>query len=119
CRPPPVEMFMTASVCCLMRGRKSMNRRGSGDGSPVSGLRACRWMIDAPASAAPTAASTIWLGVNGRYGLIVGVWIDPVTAQVMMTLDEDNMFFPSQIAGLPALGVDVAVTDGGWRPGKA
>src|SRR5690606_25325816 len=43
------------------------------------------WMIDAPASAAPTAASTISLGVTGRYGLMVGVWIEPVTAQVMMT----------------------------------
>src|SRR5690606_3425290 len=42
-------------------------------------------MIDDPASEAPTAASTISLGVIGRYGLMVGVWIEPVTAQVMMT----------------------------------
>src|SRR5436190_1241386 len=39
----------------------------------------------APACAAPTAASAISCGVIGRYGDIVGVWIEPVTAQVMMT----------------------------------
>src|SRR5579885_1330478 len=31
-------------------------------------------------------ASAISLGVIGRYGVIDGVWIEPVTAQVMMTL---------------------------------
>src|SRR5438132_10003603 len=40
----------------------------------------------APASAAATAASAISFGVIGRYGDIDGVWIAPVTAQVMMTL---------------------------------
>src|SRR5215207_1156317 len=43
-------------------------------------------MIAAPASAAPIAASAISSGVIGRCGDIVGVWIAPVTAQVMMTL---------------------------------
>src|SRR5262245_58989499 len=42
-------------------------------------------MIAAPASAAPMAASAISSGVTGRCGDIDGVWIDPVTAQVMMT----------------------------------
>ena len=31
-------------------------------------------------------SAAICAGVMGRYGDIVGVWIDPVTAQVMMTL---------------------------------
>src|SRR3954451_510860 len=39
----------------------------------------------APASAAPIAASGISSGVTGRCGDIDGVWIAPVTAQVMMT----------------------------------
>src|SRR6185312_13804566 len=40
----------------------------------------------APASAAPIAASAISRGVTGRWGDIDGVWIEPVTAQVMITL---------------------------------
>src|SRR5581483_1191658 len=40
----------------------------------------------APASAAPMAASAISSAVIGRCGDIDGVWIDPVTAHVMMTL---------------------------------
>ena len=40
----------------------------------------------APASAAPIAASAISSGVTGRCGDMEGVWIAPVTAQVMMTL---------------------------------
>src|ERR1700722_1529635 len=43
-------------------------------------------MMAAPASAAPIAASAISSGVTGRCGDIDGVWIAPVTAQVMMTL---------------------------------
>ena len=39
----------------------------------------------APASAAPIAPSAICAGVIGRCGLIVGVWIAPVTAQVTIT----------------------------------
>jgi hypothetical protein len=41
------------------------------------------------------AASAISLGVIGRCGDMVGVWIEPVTAQVMMTLR----------LGLDAMGV--------------
>ena len=62
-----------------------MNTAGSGVGRPVCGSRACRWMIAAPASAAPIAAAAISDGVIGRCGVIVGVWIEPVTAQVMIT----------------------------------
>src|SRR5579872_1926666 len=40
----------------------------------------------APASAASTAASAISCGVTGSAFDIEGVWIAPVTAQVMMTL---------------------------------
>src|SRR5262245_51369082 len=43
-------------------------------------------MIAAPASAASIEARAISSGVSGRWGVIVGVWIEPVTAQVMMTL---------------------------------
>ena len=68
-----------------------MKTAGSGVGRPVFGSRACRWMIAAPASAAPIAASAISDGVIGRCGVIVGVWIEPVTAQVMMT------FWPAAI----------------------
>ena len=43
-------------------------------------------MIAAPASAAAIDCSAISPGVIGRWGDIVGVWIEPVTAQVMITL---------------------------------
>ena len=42
----------------------------------------------APASAAAMACSAIWSGVIGRASDMVGVWIAPVTAQVMMTLSD-------------------------------
>src|SRR5436305_3581092 len=48
----------------------------------------------APASAAPTAASAISSAVTGRCGDIEGVWIEPVTAQVMMTLRVLAMVLP-------------------------
>ncbi len=83
---PPVEMLMIASVACLMRGRNFMKSAASGEGLPSSGLRAWRWRIAAPASAASMAACAIWSGVTGRCGDMDGVWIDPVGAQVMMTL---------------------------------
>jgi hypothetical protein len=42
----------------------------------------------APASAAPIAPSAISSGVTGRCGLMDGVWIDPVIAQLMMMLSD-------------------------------
>src|SRR5690242_17924179 len=42
-------------------------------------------MTAAPARAASTAAAAISSGVTGRCGDMVGVWIPPVGAQVMMT----------------------------------
>ena len=84
--PPPVVMFSTASVDCLIVGRKRMNTAGSGVGSPVSGLRACRWMIAAPASAASMLACAICSGVIGSASDMLGVWIAPVMAQLMITL---------------------------------
>src|SRR5262245_13481573 len=87
--PPPVVMLITASHASLMAGRNSMNTFGSGVGRPSLGSRACRWIIAAPAFAAATDSSAICFGVIGRCGVIVGVWIEPVTAQVMITfLDE-------------------------------
>ena len=44
-------------------------------------------MIAAPASQALMAASAISSGVTGRCGDMEGVWMEPVTAQVMMTFD--------------------------------
>src|SRR3954453_7473269 len=49
--PPPVVTFPTASVDCLMIGRKRMNTAGSGVGSPVRGLLAGRGLMAPPASA--------------------------------------------------------------------
>src|SRR6185437_12557925 len=89
--PPPVVIFTTASVACLIRGRNCMKTLGSGVGRPSLGSRAWRWRIAAPASAAPIAWLATSSGVSGRCGLIVGVWIDPVTAQVMMTFPERAM----------------------------
>jgi hypothetical protein len=41
------------------------------------------------------AASAISSAVTGRWGDIDGVWIEPVTAQVMMALLSDiGRFFP-------------------------
>ena len=40
----------------------------------------------APASAAAIDWSAMSSGVSGRWGDIVGVWMDPVLAQVMITL---------------------------------
>ena len=60
---------------------------GSGVGRPSIGSRACRWMMLAPASAAAMDCSAISCGVIGRWSDMEGVWIAPVTAQVMMTLD--------------------------------
>ncbi|GJL90536.1 MAG: hypothetical protein DHS20C04_01950 [Hyphococcus sp.] len=42
-------------------------------------------MIAAPARAASIEASAISSEVTGKYGLMVGVWIEPVTAQVIIT----------------------------------
>ena len=83
---PPVVTFTTTSEAAAMAGRKRAKRSGSCAGLPSSGARACRWTIAAPAAAAPMALSAISSGVIGRCGDIVGVWIAPVIAQVMMTL---------------------------------
>jgi hypothetical protein len=47
----------------------------------------------APASAAAKACSAISAAVTGRCGDIEGVWIDPVTAQEMMTLRDMRFLF--------------------------
>ena len=83
---PPVVMFTTTFERCLITLRNGANASGVWSGRPSCGLRACRCTIAAPASAAPIAASAISCAVTGRCGDIDGVWIEPVTAQVMMTL---------------------------------
>ncbi|MNT25244.1 hypothetical protein D3C72_1607540 [compost metagenome] len=65
-RPPPVVMFRMALLRALISGRNCANSRGSWSGRPVSGSRACRCSIAAPASAAATASSAICFGVMGR-----------------------------------------------------
>src|SRR5687767_10284537 len=82
---PPVVRLMTTSLATAICGRNSWNSAGSCDGLPSFGLRACRCTIAAPACAAPMAAFAISAGVTGRYGDMLGVWIEPVAAQVMMT----------------------------------
>ena len=83
---PPVEMLTTASVACLIRGRKAMKSSAFGLGAAVGGVARVEVQDRrAPASAAAIACSAIWSAVTGRYGDIDGVWIDPVGAQVMMT----------------------------------
>src|SRR5271155_4500246 len=83
---PPVVMFTTASVACLMRGKNCMNTEASDDGRPSLGSRACKCRIAAPALAASIAWGAIWSGVIGSASDIVGVWIEPVIAQLMMIL---------------------------------
>ena len=83
---PPVVMFTTTLERCLITLRNGANASGVWSGRPSCGLRACRCTMAAPASAAPIAASAISCAVTGRCGDIDGVWIEPVTAQVMMTL---------------------------------
>src|SRR5690349_23760414 len=83
---PPVVMLITAAQRCLITLRNGANASGDWSGRPSLGSRACKCTTAAPASAAPIAASAISLAVTGRCGDIDGVWIEPVTAQVMMTL---------------------------------
>src|SRR5215468_6961290 len=84
--PPPVVMFTTQPDRCLITLRNGANASGDWSGLPSLGLRAWRCTMAAPASAAPIAASAISSAVIGRWGDMEGVWIEPVTAQVMMTL---------------------------------
>src|SRR5215468_1799133 len=103
---PPVVMLMTASQLCLMRGRNWRNTSGSGDGRPSLGSRACRCRIVAPALAASIDWVAIWSGVIGSASDMVGVWIEPVTAQVMTTLlaswgIDVSLFKPFYCAGGP------------------
>src|SRR5581483_9408590 len=98
---PPVVMFTTASVACLMRGRNCMNTDASDDGRPSFGSRACRCRIAAPALAASIACVAIWSGVIGKASDMVGVWIEPVIAQLMMifAMGPFLLFSPYRLAG--------------------
>src|SRR6266540_2306745 len=83
---PPVVRLITTSHALFTLGRNCLNSAGSCVGLPSFGSRAWKCTIAAPAFAAPIAASAISSGVTGMYGDMLGVWIEPVTAQVMMTL---------------------------------
>src|ERR1041385_1423646 len=83
---PPVVKLITPSQEDLIFCANCLNSAGSCVGRPSLGSRACRWTMAAPAFTAALAASAISSGVIGRYGDMVGVWIEPVTAHVMMTL---------------------------------
>src|SRR3954451_7530647 len=91
---PPVVRLITQLERCLMTFRNGAKASGLWSGWPVFGLRACRWTMAAPASAVSTAASAISCGVTGSAFDIDGVWIAPVTAQVMMTLRAMLALFP-------------------------
>src|SRR5882757_7674523 len=58
---------------------------GSPVGLPSSGTRAWRCRTAAPAIAASIDCSAICSGVMGSASDIVGVWAEPVTAQVIIT----------------------------------
>src|SRR6185436_12986624 len=107
---PPVVMLMTASQRCLITFRNGANASGDWSGRPSLGSRACRCTTAAPASAAPIAASAISLAVTGIAGDIDGVWIEPVTAQVMMTLFLAAIVPPAGLFVVSGANVD----GGGW-----
>src|SRR6478609_11523354 len=86
CGDPPVVKLITALVWFLSDSRIGTKWSGFCEGRPSCGSRACMWTTAAPASAAPIAASAISDAETGRYFDIEGVWLAPVTAQVMMTL---------------------------------
>src|ERR1700689_4667769 len=88
-----------------MTRRNGSNASGDWSGRPSFGLRALRWTIAAPASAAASADEAISAAVTGKWGDIDGVWIDPVTAQEMMILRDAMMFLPYR--GFTGGGADV------------
>src|SRR5262249_5772516 len=81
---------------------------------PSLGLRACRCTMAAPASAAPMAASAISLAVIGRCGDIEGGWVEPVTAQGMMTLRPLGMLVSSVAFGHSAADARRRNAPNGW-----
>src|SRR5262245_18712746 len=106
---PPVVMFTTTLERCLITLRNGANASGVWSGRPSCGLRACRCTIAAPDSAGPMAASAISYAVTGRCGDIDGVWIEPVTAQVIMTLRDFAMTFPSNEVRVADWQMDFAI----------
>ena len=91
CGLPPVVMLITASVAALIFDRNGRNSSGSCDGRPSLGSRAWRCRMAAPALAASIAAEAISSAVTGKWGDMLGVWIAPVGAQVMIALDRVAM----------------------------
>ena len=87
-RPPsPVERFrITSTSAARMRATISAKRSARIVPRPVSGSRACRCTIAAPARAASTALCAISAGVTGSAGFCSRLVRLPVTAQVRMVL---------------------------------
>lgn len=83
---PSAVTLITASVCWRMTGKNRAQTSGSPVGAPVSGIRAWRWRIAGLASAAATGGTAISCGVIGSASDMVGVWAEPATAQLMITL---------------------------------
>ena len=63
----------------------------------------------APASAAARLSVTISSGVTGRCGDMDGVWIAPVTAQVMTTLPACVLDVLISVLSFGSKGLDIAV----------
>src|SRR5205085_11473269 len=98
---PPVVMFTTTLHALRIFRRNGSNASGRWSGRPSFGSRACRCTIAAPASCAPIAASAISSAVIGRYGDMVGVWMAPVTAHVMITLRRALLVLGTKDMGFP------------------
>ncbi|SOZ34160.1 conserved protein of unknown function [Cupriavidus neocaledonicus] len=94
CGLPPVVILITASVSARILARNGRNSSGSCDGRPSLGSRACRCRMAAPARAASMAAVAISSAVTGKWGDMLGVWMAPVGAQVMMALARLAMVVP-------------------------
>ena len=81
---PPVVMPMTTLLFFLIPVRIFSKVSKSAVGWPVTSRRAWMCTMDAPAAAASRAFCVTSSAPLGRYGVMVGVWIPPVTAAVTM-----------------------------------
>ena len=97
------------------RGSTAIRQAGSGVGLPSRGSRAWRCKIEAPASAASIDWWAISSGVKGRASDMVGVWMPPVTAQVMMTFLLRSDMCMIQCCQLRTAPARWPVTGSGWR----
>ncbi len=90
---PPVEILITASVACLICGRNAKKSFANGLGRRRAGYAREDAGSRHRARAASIADWAMASAVTGRWGDIDGVWIEPVGAQVMMTLGDLRMVY--------------------------